>query len=133
MSQVHLEGLVQERRTGNYIAKALDVRFLALAHQFLAFNNASSMHQPDIIKIPNNQYLNFYNECSWMNVLSLFFFTLELLYVTGHLHASAAIMRTNCKISNIRHTKSQNLKDYLVLQFSLPNPLKPGIKSRMKM
>ena len=38
------------------------------------------------------------------------------------------------KISNIRHIKSQNLNDpRLVLQFSLPNPLKPGVKSRMKM
>ena len=37
------------------------------------------------------------------------------------------------KISNIRRTKSQNLKDSrLVLQLSLPNPLKRGIKSRMK-
>ena len=38
------------------------------------------------------------------------------------------------KISNIRRTKSQNLNDSrLVLQLSLSNPLKPGVKSRMKM
>ena len=38
------------------------------------------------------------------------------------------------KISNIRHTKSQNLNvSRLVLQLSLPNPMKPGVKSRMKM
>ena len=38
------------------------------------------------------------------------------------------------KISNIRRTKSQNLNDsHLVLKSSLPNPLKPGVKSRMKM
>ena len=38
------------------------------------------------------------------------------------------------KISNIRHTKSQNLNDSrLVLLLSLPNPLKPSVKSRMKM
>ena len=36
--------------------------------------------------------------------------------------------------SNIRHTKYQNINDSrLVLQLSLPNPLKPGVKSRMKM
>ena len=36
--------------------------------------------------------------------------------------------------SNISHTKSQNLNvSRLVLQLSLPNPLKPGVKSRMKM
>ena len=38
------------------------------------------------------------------------------------------------KISNIRRTKSQNLNvSQLVLQLSLLNPMKPGVKSRMKM
>ena len=38
------------------------------------------------------------------------------------------------KISNIRCTKSQNLNDsHPVLKLSLPNPLEPGVKSRMKM
>ena len=38
------------------------------------------------------------------------------------------------KIYNISRTKSQNVNDYRpVLQLSLPNPLKPGLKSRMKM
>ena len=33
------------------------------------------------------------------------------------------------KFSNIRRTKSQNLNDsHLVLHFSLPNLLKPGVK-----
>ena len=37
-------------------------------------------------------------------------------------------------ISNIRRTKYQNLNaSRLVLQLSLPYPLKPGVKSRMKM
>ena len=37
------------------------------------------------------------------------------------------------KISNIKCENSQNLNDsHLVLQLSLPNPLKPGVKSRMK-
>ena len=38
------------------------------------------------------------------------------------------------KISSISRTKFQNLNDSrLVLQLSLPNPLKPDVKSRMKM
>ena len=37
------------------------------------------------------------------------------------------------KICNISRTKSPNLKfSRLILQLSLPNPLKPGVKSRMK-
>ena len=38
------------------------------------------------------------------------------------------------KVSDIRHTKSQNLNDsHLILQLFLPNSLKSGVKSRMKM
>ena len=38
------------------------------------------------------------------------------------------------KVSNISGTKSQNLNaSRLILQLYLPNPLKPGVKSRMKM
>ena len=38
------------------------------------------------------------------------------------------------KVFNIRRTKSQNLNvSRLILQLSLPNPLKPGVKLRMKM
>ena len=38
------------------------------------------------------------------------------------------------KVSNIRRTKCQNLNDdRLILQLSMPNPLKPSVKSIMKM
>ena len=38
------------------------------------------------------------------------------------------------RISNIRRTGSPNSDvSRLVLQMSLPNPIKPGVKSRMKM
>ena len=38
------------------------------------------------------------------------------------------------KLFDIRRSKSQNLHESrLVLQLSLPNPLKPGAKSRLKM
>ena len=38
------------------------------------------------------------------------------------------------KVSNISRTQSQNWNDsHLVLKLSSPNPLKPGVKSRMKM
>ena len=37
------------------------------------------------------------------------------------------------QVSNIRRTKSQHLKDSrTILRLSLPNPLKPDVKSRMK-
>ena len=38
------------------------------------------------------------------------------------------------KTASISRTKSQNLTVFrVVLQLSLPNPLKPGVKSSMKM
>ena len=38
------------------------------------------------------------------------------------------------QVSNISRTKSKHLKDSRpVLRLSLPNPLKPDVKSRMKM
>ena len=38
------------------------------------------------------------------------------------------------KVSNIRRTKCQNLNDSrLVLQLSVPNPLKPSVKSITQM
>ena len=41
---------------------------------------------------------------------------------------------TYSKISNISHTQSPNINvSHLVLQLSVPNPLKPGVKLRMKM
>ena len=41
---------------------------------------------------------------------------------------------TYSKISNISRTKSPNLNvSRLVLQLCLPNPMKSGVKSRMKM
>ena len=41
--------------------------------------------------------------------------------------------RNHCKIPNTSHTKFQNLNDSrLILELSLPNPLKPGVKLRMK-
>ena len=38
------------------------------------------------------------------------------------------------KVSNIRRAQNQNFNDpRLNMQLPLPNPLKPGVKSRMKM
>ena len=48
--------------------------------------------------------------------------------------SSAVMVLIYRKISNISFTKSQNLNaSRLVLQLSLPYPMKPGVKSRMKM
>ena len=45
----------------------------------------------------------------------------------------AEVKRAYCQTSNRRHTKSQHLNvSHLVLQLPLPNPLKPGVNSRMK-
>ena len=44
------------------------------------------------------------------------------------------VSKKYCQTSNISHTKSKNLNvSRLVMQLSLPNPLKPCVKPRMKM
>ena len=54
--------------------------------------------------------------------------TPDAIFVDGQLQEEY------CKTSKIMHTKSKNLNvSRLVLQLSLPSPLKPGVKSRMKM
>ena len=71
----------------------------------------------------------------------------SLLEHRGYLHGFLAINgkvrgkissvvwgRAYHKICNIRRTKSPNLNvSRLVLQLFLPNSMKPGVKSRMKM
>ena len=53
---------------------------------------------------------------------------------TGGFGATAKSGEGYCQTYTIRHTKSKNLNvSHLVWQSPLPNPLKPGVKSRMKM
>ena len=55
----------------------------------------------------------------------------KVWFVTSDTHVCSRDYR---KISNIRRTKSPNLDvSSLVVQLSYPNPMKPGVKSRMKM
>ena len=51
-----------------------------------------------------------------------------------HRYRRATTMSIHRQVSNISRTKSQHLKDSrTVLRPSLPNPLKPEVRSRMKM
>ena len=58
-------------------------------------------------------------------------------YTTDGLYNQSKSEQSNLtyrKVSNIRRAKCQNLNDSrLVLQLSVPNPLKPSIESIMKM
>ena len=50
------------------------------------------------------------------------------------LHMASWSNKNYCKISIVRHTKISNLNVLRhVLKLSLPNPMKPGVKSRMIM
>ena len=52
----------------------------------------------------------------------------------AHNHKNNPVLAYYRQVSNIRRTKPQHLKDSrTVLRLSLPNPLKPDVKSRMKM
>ena len=59
--------------------------------------------------------------------------TADSMVVQGA-RALATMVLNYRQVSSIRRTKSQHLTDSrTVLGLSLPNPLKPDVKSRMKM
>ena len=56
------------------------------------------------------------------------------MYLHLYHHCNGRACDDYRRVSNISRTKSQHLKDsHAVLRLSLPNPLKPDVKSRMKM
>ena len=66
------------------------------------------------------------NACSCVLSDSLEFVSIQPVpYIYIYIHR---------KVSDIRCTKCQNLNEsHLILQLSVPNPLKPSVKSIMKM
>ena len=81
----------------------------------------------------------------WLGAGQFYHYTIWLLGLQWDIYACTvsmiyrvymlSIRYKGCrKISNIRRTNSQYFNNSrFVLQLSLPNPLKPGVKSRMKM
>ena len=66
-------------------------------------------------------------------VMTLWRHTMETHSASPHLCKGNCLNKYH-KTSSISRTKSQNLNvSCLLLQWSLPNPLKPGVKLRMKM
>ena len=58
-------------------------------------------------------------------------FLLSFLSLLAHDESQSS--QPHHQTSNISRIKSPNYVSHLFLQLSLPNPLKPGVKSRMKM
>ena len=57
-----------------------------------------------------------------------------LIFIPDDKFAKVQLVRKYCQTSSISQTENQHLNvTCLVLQLSLPNPLKPGVKSGMKM
>ena len=82
-----------------------------------------------------------YWPCAWLRYLQCVYWTENVCYVSGNIHVHVYIYiytwvsarKTYRKTCSISCTKSHNLNvSNLVLQLSLFNPLKPGVKSRMK-
>ena len=83
-----------------------------------------------IKKIEDFSWLKVLGSDTWLGQLSLSF-------DDGHkfeIQSNLFITLIYSKIFNIRHTKLPNLNvSRLVMRLSLPNPMKPVVKSRMKM
>ena len=66
--------------------------------------------------------------------LAIRFFDISINRYTPNHWSGIVDFNTYRQVSNIRRTKSQHFKDSrIVLRLSLTNPLKPDVKSRMKM
>ena len=101
---LYIDGLMQERC--NSIANALELRLSCTDPSTCS----TCIYKLVISDKPVHVYLSF-APCDW--------------YLGGGIY---------CDISNISYTKCPNFNDsHLVLQLSLPNPLKPDVKLRMKM
>ena len=75
-----------------------------------------------------------YSEPMGHHVLILYQGLTADLWFTWKQMTCHATPKSYRQVSNISRTKSQHLKDSrTVLRLSLPNPLKPDVKSRMKM
>ena len=112
--------------------------FIFFQFFFLPIPNFSSYCFPATL-IPNtpnpwwyeSPVLNYYSSL----VGPIRFMHCELIWCDTMLHITSQKYDWNTQqISNIRRTKSENLNEsHLLLQLSLLNPLKPGVKSRKKM
>ena len=97
-------------------------KHLPIWHQAITWTNANPGHWHIYVTLWGDEL----NECPFKQKkipgIKVTAVTLSPLKLTYH------------KVSNIRRTKCQNLNDScLVLQLSVPNPLKPSVKSIMKM
>ena len=83
------------------------------------------------------EYGNHVNQHLSYNIVNNFSITEQIgdpSTMIHHRYRRATTMSIYRQVSNISRTKSQHLKDSrTVLRPSLPNPLKPDVKSRMKM
>ena len=90
-------------------------------------------------QVPSTKYFTWPQPCCLDCVDEMSVFVCMCIYILAFINRLLIIHLENlksayCKISNISCTKSQNLNDSrFVLQLSMPNPLKPGVKSRMNM
>ena len=77
------------------------------------------------------------NDCEWVSNAKFYYVPKQSVGQWCGIDLSLSSMKKNFnyrKTSSISRTKSQNLNvSNLVLQLSLLNPLKPGVKSRIKM
>ena len=105
----------------------LKERFLQL-HQATNYANCISFHVNSDFRF---DMVNIGLPYTQMNQLRAHW--LKYCWLLGSSSPTSTVVQDYRKVSNIRRTKSKNWNDsHLVLKSSLPNPLKPGVKSRMK-
>ena len=79
----------------------------------------------------NSEYIEI---ADWTNKPVLLNANVSYQIIEWYWHQFIWTLLTYCTYNYARRTQAQNVNvPRLILQLSLPNPLKPGVKSRMKM
>ena len=100
-----------------------------MSHDRLIFNMGIPIPEKDGLYIEKGPWFAYY-----MGLNSCTVHPRRYAHGTYFVVLCCGMVLVYCKTSNIWCTKSQDLNvSYFALQLSLPNPLKPGVKSRMKL
>ena len=122
----NIDGLVQERLKS--IANALELLLSCTNPMIWGLCCPRCAATGLKFRWPGCPVINRSGQLAWHSAAAIICFS------SGRQSSNSKSTTNYRQVSNIRRTKSQHLKDSrTVLRLSLPNPLKPDVKSRMKM
>ena len=107
------------------IAKHVFLANLNYSQKVVPWNGAGPLYQVFFF----SRWINF-----WLQIRCLLFFPESDMYTLWDHKIPHKLLSNYCETSTISHTRPQHINvSRLLLQLSVPNPVKPSVKPRMKM